>query len=217
MSPPAHEGIRRVGAPSTQRPCNGGQGNIRAHPPIEPARDQGPHRQGVVDAWSHAHEGGGPARGTTRRPNALGLEHAAIAQQRIEDAGEAAGEGDDGDLFAAARGDAQGPGPQLLRLRRAAAEDRDRGLNQEPAGARVAGLGDRAAALRLAGAVLAGHEAEVGFELMRVAEALGIVDGGEEGGGGDGADAGDGAQARHARILDGEVLDRARRSTRAAG
>ena len=44
MSPSAQEGIRRVGAPSTQRPCNGGQGNIRAHPPIEPARDQYPHR-----------------------------------------------------------------------------------------------------------------------------------------------------------------------------
>ena len=42
---------------------------------------------------------------------------------------------------------------------------------------------------------------------MRVVEALGIIDGGEEGGGGDGADAGDGAQARHARILDGEVFD----------
>ena len=48
---------------------------------------------------------------------------------------------------------------------------------------------------------------------MRVVEALGIIDGGEEGGGGDGADAGDGAQARHARILDGEVFDRGRRST----
>ena len=43
---------------------------------------------------------------------------------------------------------------------------------------------------------------------MRVAEAVGIVDGGEEGGGGDGADAGDGAQARHPGILDGEVFDR---------
>jgi hypothetical protein len=59
----------------------------------------------------------------------------------------------------------------------------------------------------LAGAVLAGHEAEVGFELMRVAEALGIVDRGDEGGGGDRAHAGDGAQAWHPRILDGEVLD----------
>ena len=43
---------------------------------------------------------------------------------------------------------------------------------------------------------------------MRVGEALGVVDRREEGGGGDGADAGDGAQARHAGILDGEVLDR---------
>ena len=70
----------------------------------------------------------------------------------------------------------------------------------------VAGLGDRAPALCLARAVLAGHQAEGGFELMRVAKALRIVDGGEEGGGGDGADAGDGAQALHAGILDGEVF-----------
>jgi hypothetical protein len=128
-------------------------------------------------------------------------------QQRIEDAGEATGEGDDGDVFPATRGDAQGPGPQLVGLRRVSAKDGDRGLNQEPAGARVAGLGDGAAALRLAGAVLTGHEAEIGFELMRVAEAQGMVDRSEEGGGSDGADEGDGAQARHARILGGEVLD----------
>ena len=76
--------------------------------------------------------------------NALGLEHAAIPQQRTGGAGEATGEGDDGHLFAAARGDAQGPGPQLLGLRRVLAKDRDCGLNQEPAGARVAGLGDGA-------------------------------------------------------------------------
>jgi len=43
---------------------------------------------------------------------------------------------------------------------------------------------------------------------MRVAKTLGVVDRGDEGGGSDGADAGDGAQARHARVLDGEVLDR---------
>ena len=93
------------------------------------------------------------------------------------------GEGADGDVFVAARGDTQGTGSQLLRLRRVSAEDRDGGLNQEPAGVRVAGLGDRVAVLRVAGAVLAGHEAEVGFELMRVTEALGVVDRGEEGGG----------------------------------
>jgi hypothetical protein len=39
-------------------------------------------------------------------------------------------------------------------------------------------------------------------------EPLRVVDRGDEGGGGDGADVGDRAQARHARILDGEVLDR---------
>ena len=76
--------------------------------------------------------------------NGLGLEHAAIAQQRIEDAGEPAGEGDDGHLFPAARRDAQGPGPQFLCLRRVTTADRGSGLNQEPAGARVAGLGDGA-------------------------------------------------------------------------
>ena len=41
---------------------------------------------------------------------------------------------------------------------------------------------------------------------MRVAKVLGVIRG-EEGGGGVGADAGDGAQARDARILDGEVFD----------
>ena len=128
-------------------------------------------------------------------PNALGLEHTAIPQQRIEDPGEATGQGDDGHLFAAARGDAPAPGPQRLCLRRAPAEDGDRGLNQEPAGARVTGLGDRAPALGLARAVLAGHEAEVGFELMRVMEALGVIDRGEEGGSGDGADAYSGASS----------------------
>jgi len=64
-------------------------------------------------------------------PNALGLEHAAISQQRIEDAGKATGEGAHGHLFPPARSDAQGPGRQLLRLRRATAEDRDGSLNQE--------------------------------------------------------------------------------------
>jgi hypothetical protein len=53
-------------------------------------------------------------------------------------------------------------------------------LDEEPASARVPRLGDRTAPLRLARAVLAGHKAEVGFELMRVAEALRVVDGGNE-------------------------------------
>jgi hypothetical protein len=87
-----------------------------------------------VASGSHAHGGGGSSRGTARRPNALGLEHTAIAQPRIEDAGEATGEGDQGHLFPPARGDVQGPGSQRLRLRRTAAEDRDGGLNQELSG-----------------------------------------------------------------------------------
>ena len=45
-------------------------------------------------------------------PERLRLEHAAIAQERIENAGQAAGERDAGDVGAAAGGDAQGPGPQ---------------------------------------------------------------------------------------------------------
>jgi hypothetical protein len=49
----------------------------------------------------------GDSRRGTRRPDVLGLEHAAIPQERIEDAGEATGEGNHGHLFAAARGDAQ--------------------------------------------------------------------------------------------------------------
>lgn len=83
-------------------------------------------------------------------PNALRLEYATITQQRIKDTGEATGERDDGHLLPAARGDAQGPGAQVFRLGRPAAEDRDGGVNQQPAGAGVAGLGDGAAALGLA-------------------------------------------------------------------
>ena len=44
LSSPAHEGSRRVGAPSSRRHSTCGQGNIRAHPPVEPARDRGTHR-----------------------------------------------------------------------------------------------------------------------------------------------------------------------------
>ena len=92
-----------------QRPSD-----ISRSPTIEPARDQSPNRQGVVERFTRS-QGQWPWEATAER---AGREHAAIAQQRIEDAGEAPGEGDDGDLFAAARGDAQGAGPQVLRLRR---------------------------------------------------------------------------------------------------
>ena len=189
---PAHEGIRRVGAPSTQRPCGSGQVDIRAHPPVEPARDhQAYHtssihcpvrvqfqsrplvllrrearRRGVEErrggeAYTPCHPGGAH-RGCPRGDGlwqgrgATGRIHRAIPEERIEDARHAAGERDDGDVLAPAGGDAQGPGSQFLGLRRVSAQDGDGGLNQEPAGARVAGLGDGPAALGLAGAVLAG-------------------------------------------------------------
>ena len=71
----------------------------------------------------------------------------------------------------------------------------------------MAGLGDPPAALGLARAPLAGHEAEVGLDLMRVREALGVVDRGDEGGGGDRPDAGDGVQARHAVVRTRDVRD----------
>lgn len=45
---PAHEGIRGVGAPSIQRPWSSGQGNTRAHPPVEPARDRGIHSRELL-------------------------------------------------------------------------------------------------------------------------------------------------------------------------
>lgn len=34
------------------RPCSSGESNIRAQSLIEPGRDQGPHRQGVVGSFS---------------------------------------------------------------------------------------------------------------------------------------------------------------------
>src|SRR3970040_2011776 len=47
---PAHRGIRRVGAPSILRPCNSGHFNIRAHPPVEPARDHEAHHTITVQS-----------------------------------------------------------------------------------------------------------------------------------------------------------------------
>ena len=78
----------------------------------------------------------------------------------------------------------------------------------EPARAAGAGLGDRPAALRVARTVLARHEAEIGLELVRVGEALDVVDDGDEGGGGHGPDVRDGAQALDTLIVSGHALDR---------
>src|SRR5712691_6213303 len=153
---------------------------------------------------SRVHRGDGVRQGR----GAAGRIHRSIPEEGIENAGQAAGQRDNGDVLAPTCSDAQGPGPERLSRGGPAAEDREGGLNEQPAHARVPGLSDGAAALRLARAVLAGHEAEIGFELMRMVEAPDVVDGGEEGGGGDGADAGDRAQPWHAGILDREVLDR---------
>jgi len=85
------------------------------------------------------------------------LEEAAITEEGIEDAGQAAGERDDGDVLAAAGGDAQSPGAEGLGLGGAAAENGEGGLNEQPAGAAGPGFGDRAGALGVAGADLARH------------------------------------------------------------
>jgi hypothetical protein len=77
VSPPAHEGIRRVGAASSRRSCDSGQATLRAHPPIQPAREHGPHCQSVSDWVTRS-------RGRPPWDAEAGLEHAAIAQQRIE-------------------------------------------------------------------------------------------------------------------------------------
>jgi hypothetical protein len=70
--------------------------------------------------------------------------------------------------------------------------------------------------LTVARAELARHQAEVGFDLVRVTEALGVVERRDEGGRGHGPDAGDGAQAlnpQHARPR----ARSSRRNTRAGG
>ena len=53
-------------------------------------------------------------------PTASGLEHAPVARERIENTGQPAGEGDDGDGLTAARGDAERPEPERLGLGRPA-------------------------------------------------------------------------------------------------
>ncbi len=135
------------------------------------------------------------------------VEHAPVSEQRVEDAGQAPGEGDGGNVLAAARGDVEGPRAEGLSLRRPPPEDGDRGLNQEPARAGVAGLGDPPAPLALPRAELARHQAEVGFHLVRAPEAADVIDRGDEGGRRDGANRGDGAQALDALIVSGDLLD----------
>jgi len=80
---------------------------------------------------------------------AFGGEHAPVAEERIEDARQAAGERDDRDVFAAPGGNVESPRVEGLRLRWPAAEDGDGGLNQElcpvasaPGGAQCLSMGD---------------------------------------------------------------------------
>lgn len=105
------------------------------------------------------------------------------------------------------RRDVEGPCVEGLRLRRPAPQDGDGDLNQKPAHAGRPRLGDVAAALCLPRTELARYQAEVGFDLVRVAEALGVIEGGDEGGG-HGPDAGDGSQVLNTRIVSGHARDR---------
>ena len=66
--------------------------------------------------------------------------------------------------------------------------------------ASMARLGDPPAPLALPRAPLAGHQAQVGLDLMRACEASGVVERGHEGGGRDRPDAGDGLQPLHAVV-----------------
>ena len=111
----------------------------------------------------------GLPRGPGGADRAAGLVDAAVAQERIEDAGEAPGEGDDGNVLAAAGRDAPGPAPERVGRGRVAAKDGDGGLDEQPAGAAGPGLGDGAAALRVPGAELARDQTEVRVDVVGVA------------------------------------------------
>src|SRR4030095_7719337 len=110
--------------------------------------------------------------------------------------GQAAGEGDHRDMLSTAGGDSEGPGPEPPRLWGSAPEYWGGCVGCGPA------------ARRVALPVLERHEAEIGLELVRVGEALDVVDRGDEGGGGYGPDARDGAQALDTLIVSGHALDR---------
>ena len=158
----------------------GGQGDTRAHPPVEPARDRDSHaRSSSRCGWDCGWERGRD-HGSWR---ASGVDRRAVPEQRIEDAGHPAGEGHDGDVLAATRYDVQGPRVEGLRLRRPAPQDGDGDVNQEPAPVGGARLGDVTAAVALSRAALARHEAELRLDLVGVAAALDVVEGGDEGGG----------------------------------
>src|SRR5262245_48874014 len=82
-------------------------------------------------------------RGTTR---GVYVVRGSIAQHRVEEAGQTAGQREDGDLFPPARGDAGRPPPPGGRARIAQAQDRHGRLDERSAHPAVPGFGDPAAA-----------------------------------------------------------------------
>src|SRR6266852_3592386 len=103
----AQEGIRGWGRHLRSDPGAAVKATFALTHPIEPARDLGTHH---VSFDRSDREGGGGRRqwGSAWR------EHRAIAEQRIQDPGQAAGEGDDRNVVAAAGRDVEGPGAECL-------------------------------------------------------------------------------------------------------
>jgi hypothetical protein len=61
---------------------------------------------------------------------AAGCIHRPIPEEGVQNAGQAAGQRDDGDVFTPTRGEAQGPGPERRGRGGPAAQDREGGLNE---------------------------------------------------------------------------------------
>ena len=98
-----------MGAPSTQRPCNRGQAGLALNHPSNLRETQGLNRVSY-DRSTRGRGGGHRLRGSAW------CEHRAIAEQCIENPGQAAGERDDGDVLPSAGRDAERPGPERLGL-----------------------------------------------------------------------------------------------------
>src|SRR3990170_9122874 len=92
---PAHEGIRRGGRHLRSGPSAAAKATFALTHPSN-LREISARIVRASSTRSHGPHGGGRRSGMTRMPNALRREHAAIAQQRIQDSGEATGDGDDG-------------------------------------------------------------------------------------------------------------------------
>jgi len=102
-----------------------------------------------------------------------------------------------GDARAVPGGDAAGPLPQRCRAGIVEAEHRDRGLEEEPAHPARARLGDPPPELRLSRAQRARDQPQIGLDLVRPAEAGGVVQRGHEGRRRHRPDMGDALQPAH--------------------